>query len=331
MKTVLITGAAGFIGSHLAEKCLKQGYSVIGVDDLSSGRQENIREIVNDKRFYFLKQDLTKKRTVSTIKKILETKKISKIETIVHLAAKKIPRYGGRLETLRVNIGSTISTCELAKLYQSKLIFASTSDVYGLSTKLPFREEDPITFGPSFVGRWSYGASKYLGEQYVFGYHEETKIPVCIARIFGVYGPRQVEGWKGNAVSAFFEQARRSKIYELHGDGQQRRTFVYISDLINGLMKLLGDTSPGNCIINLGSTERITMATLARTIHRLVHPRAPFRHKRVSYRSFTGEIYQDVKAKLPDLTQARKLLGWFPVVSLQEGLGRTWEWYQHQS
>lgn len=328
MKKVLITGVAGFVGSHLTDRCLDEGWSVLGIDDLSSGLQENLNKALSSKQFKFLKTDLFKSSAVKKVDKWLKNLGISKLNAVVDLTARKIPRYGGRLETILVNFRTTETACELARIYRSKIIFASTSDVYGLSSKLPFKENEEVIFGSSDVARWAYGSSKYLGEQMVWGYHEEHGLPMVILRIFGVYGPRQVGGWKGNAVSAFFEQAIKEKVYEIHGDGRQRRTFLYIDDLINGLTVAIKNDDINGEVINLGSQEEISMNDLAHKIHRLVRPKEKFSTTFVDYKSFTGKKYQDVMIKIPDITAVDKKLNWRPSVSLDDGLKLTANWYQ---
>lgn len=328
MKSILITGAAGFVGSHMVERCLEQGWGVFGVDDFSSGLKKNLQKAAGSDRFEFLKTDLALPDAVATVDKWLKSFGAVRLNTVANLTARKIPRYGGRLETILVNLRTTETACELARLYRSKIVFASTSDVYGLSPKLPFKESGEVTFGPSEVARWAYGAGKYAGEQMVWGYHEEYGLPMAILRIFGVYGPRQVAGWKGNAVSAFFQQAIGGGEYELHGDGKQTRTFLYIDDLIDGLAKAIAPKGIKAEVINLGSSEEISMINLANKIHRLVCPKEKIRFKYVGYKSFTGRPYQDVRVKLPNLILARKLLGWQPKTGLWAGLHKTWEWYQ---
>lgn len=326
MKTVLIIGVAGFVGSHLAESCLSKGWKVVGIDDFSSGKQENLKGI-KDKSFVFIKQDLSKYGSSSLLVKKLISMGSKQVDVVVQLAARKIPRYGHRLETLIVNIETTKSAGELAKYFKARLIFASTSDVYGMSTDLPFQENGNLTFGPSYVARWAYGSSKYVGEQLAYGFSEECGIPIVIVRIFGVYGPRQVEGWKGNAVSAFFQQARKEEEYELHGDGRQTRTFLYIDDLINGLTAAIKNNDINGEVINFGSQEKISMNDLAHKIHRLVRPKEKFSTTFVDHKSFTGNEYQDMTIKIPDIAKADKKLNWRPSFRLDDGLKLTANWY----
>lgn len=327
MKTVLIIGAAGFVGSHLTKCCLSNHWKVIGVDDFSSGKQSNLNDI-NNKNFTLMKQDLSKPDGASLLKRKISKTGVKKIDDIIHLAARKIPRYGKRLETLVVNIETTRSAGELAGHYKSRLIFASTSDVYGLSTDLPFKESGNLAFGPSHVARWAYGASKYIGEQLAFGFSEEYRIPIVIVRIFGVYGPRQVKGWKGNAVSAFFEQAINKNIYEMHGNGKQTRSFLYISDLNDLLLLILKSERGNNQIINAGTSESVSMIDLSKKIHQLVNKKIKFSYKLIDYLSFTGKEYQDVMVKNPDLRQVVDIYGWRSKVDLDSGLAKTWGWYE---
>lgn len=331
MKTVLITGAAGFVGSHLVDRCLQDGYRVIGVDNFSSGLKKNLIDASKSKRFFLLHHDLTRLKAVSDILSFLQIHRIPTIHSVVHLAAEKIPRYGKRLRTLRVNILSTFSALELAKNFRSTFIFGSTSDVYGLTETFPFREDSSIAFGPSEVARWAYGSSKYLGEQLVYAYHEEYGLPAVMLRIFGVYGPRQVQGWKGNAVSAFFEQAVKKIPYELHGSGIQTRSFLYIDDLIEVMKTVLTTLWKKPTVINIGSRETVSMRKLAQTIHLLMHSESVFASKKVSYKSFTGRPYQDIRRKLPDLQRARRVLRWKPKTTLIDGLRKTASWYKKMS
>lgn len=328
MKTVLITGAAGFVGSHLVDRCLQDGYQVVGIDDFSSGLRENLFVAMKSKRFFFMNCDMTRPSMISSIRSFLKKHGISSIHFVIHLAAEKIPRYGNRLRTLHVNILSTFSALELVKNFRSTFVFASTSDVYGLTEAFPFREDSLVVYGPSEVARWAYGSSKYLGEQLVYAYHEEYGLPAVMLRIFGVYGPRQVKGWKGNAVSAFFEQAHKGAVYELHGSGSQTRSFLYIDDLIDALKTVLVTSWKKPTIINIGSRETISMRKLARTIHRLTRPKISFVSRRVLYQSFTGRPYQDIQRKLPDIQRATRLLRWKPRVPLLDGLRKTEEWYK---
>ncbi len=327
MRKILITGAAGFVGSHLTEKCLSEGWIVFGVDDFSSGLKENLKKPLNSKRFKFLKTDLSKPHAIKKVDKWLNGLGVSKLNAVVDLTARKIPRYGGRLETVLMNFRTTEAACELARLYRSRIIFASTSDVYGLSPKIPFKEDEEAVFGASSVARWAYGSSKYLGEQLVWGYQEEYGIPAVILRIFGVYGPRQVRGWKGNAVSAFFQQAIGGGEYELHGDGEQTRTFLYIDDLVNGLVAAIKNDDINGEVINLGSQEEISMNDLVYKIHRLFRPEEKFLTTFIDYKAFTGKEYQEVRIKIPDIIKAAKKLNWRQSVSLDDGLKLTANWY----
>ena len=327
MKTILITGAAGFVGYHLSQRCLKAGYRVVGVDDMSQGMTTNLDDCRKQKNFYFLKADLTKMSAIRRIGKLLSELEIKKIESIIHLAAKKIPRYGGRNNTILANFNTTVVACGIGSKFRAKIIFASTSDVYGLTPEKPFKETGNAVFGPSFVGRWSYGASKYLSEQLLWGYNEEFDLPVIILRIFGVYGPRQVKGWKGNAVSAFIEQAENGVKMDLHGDGKQTRSFVYIDDLIEAILLAVKLKTAENRIINIGSTEIISMEKLADKISQLVNGDKKIDYNYVSYNSFTGKVYQDIIAKLPSLEIAKKYLSWEPKTDLDKGLKKTVNWY----
>lgn len=315
--TLAVTGAAGFIGSHLCEKLIQLGYRVIAVDDLSKGRRSNIQEIRDHPNFLFHKQDI---QDAKKIKKILAGSHV-----IVHLAAVKIPRYGDRLKTLIDNTNGTHNILEAARLNNSKVVFASTSDVYGKNSKLPFSEESDLVLGPPEVARWAYAVSKIFDEHLYFAYWEEYKVPFVIIRLFGIYGPKQHRTWWGGPQALFIDKIMAQEEVEIHGDGNQIRTFVYIDDVVDALIKSIDSEKAKNQVINIGTTEEISIINLAKLISKLI--KKPLKIKKVPYESFTGGRYEDVPRRVPEIKRARKLLDWQPKVSLTEGLKRTIDWH----
>ena len=318
-KAIAITGAAGFIGSHLCKRLLSEKYKVIGIDDLSKGSVKNLKEINKSKNFTFYKLDITKS------KKLLRF--VKEAEVIVHLAAAKIPRYGNRLTTLLVNTEGTKNILEIAKITKAKVIFASTSDVYGKNTNLPFKETTDLVLGSSEVARWAYAVSKIFDEHLYFAYSEAYGIPFVIIRFFGVYGPSQHRSWYGGPQSLFIDALLENKPLEIHGDGLQKRSFIYIDDAIDAIIKFIESEKVDNQIFNIGSKEEISVINLARLIAKIMNKKLQV--KKVPYKSFTGKKYEDVRRRLPDLTKIKKTLNWTPKISLHEGLTKTIEWYKN--
>lgn len=317
-KTVLVTGAAGFLGSHLCDALLARGHRVIGVDDLSHGRRENLAEALNSPRFTFHVLDITdaaKLRAVS-----------DGVNLIAHLAAFKIPRYGGRLQTLLVNSEGSLNVLRLAADLKAKFVFTSTSDVYGKNLEVPFCETSSSVIGASTVPRWAYAVSKLFDEHLAFAFAEEHGIPVTVLRIFGSYGPRHHLSWWGGPQSVFIDAVLRDEVIPIHGDGRQTRSFTFVSDTVGGILAALEDDAANNEIINIGSTHEITILELAETIHRLADVSHPLRLEFVPYRQISGREYEDVRRRVPDTAKAEQLLRFCARIPLEEGLRRTIEW-----
>ncbi len=315
-KKVLVTGAAGFIGSHLSQALISEGYQVIGVDNLSKGSVDNLANIINNKRFTFIKKDIFK---------VSKTKGFPKVDCIVHLAAAKIPRYGNRLETLLVNTKGTETVLEIARMNNSKVILASTSDVYGKSNKLPSSEDSDLLIGPSDVARWAYAVSKMYDEHLCFAYFEKFQVPFVILRLFGIYGPKQHRSWWGGPQSLFIDAVLSGNKVEIHGTGNQSRTFLYIDDAIRAILMAIAKDKPNGQIINIGSSEEISISSLAKLIATI--QKKPLKIKKIGYTSFTGKNYEDIMRKKPNLKKAQRLLGWQPKIKLATGIKNTIEWY----
>lgn len=316
--TIGVTGAAGFIGSYLSERLLSNGFKVIAVDDFSKGNQKNIESLKSNNNFFFRRLDITDSNKVREVFK--------NVQIIVHLAAAKIPRYGGRYATLITNTKGTENILETAKSNHSKVIFISTSDVYGKNPKLPFSEEDDLVLGSSEIARWAYAVSKIFDEHLCFAYWEEYKVQFIILRLFGVYGPKQHRTWWGGPQALFIDKIIAGEEVEIHGDGYQTRTFVYIDDVVDAIVRSILFQKGNNQIINIGTTEEISIIDLAKLIAKLLEK--PLKVKKVSYQSFTGKRYEDVSRRVPKILKAKTLLGWEPKVSLREGLKKTIEWHK---
>ncbi len=327
-----VTGCAGFLGSHLVDALLARGHQVIGVDNLSYGRRENLTEALRNPDFTFEVADVTDAVRLHEL--------LSGCEVLIHLAAHKIPRYGNALDTLRINADGTRNVLEIARDRSAKglpvrVALASTSDVYGKSPNLPFSEDQDLLLGPSHVPRWAYATSKLYDEHLGFAFHDECGFPVALMRFFGSYGPRHHLSWWGGPQSVFITAILRGEALSIHGDGLQTRTFTFVEDTVRGILAC-ATLEEGCEIFNIGAAAgEIAIADFARLVHRLVRASFPdltlpeeARLDFVPYKSFSKRPYEDVRRRVPDTRKAEAKLGFLSSVSLEEGLRRTIEWHR---
>lgn len=318
-ETYVVTGCAGFLGSNLVERLLAADKHVVGIDNLSMGRLENIAEFLSDTRFRFVRADVTDPRCFADIR--------GELAGVVHLAAYKIPRYGKALDTLKTNSHGAENVLELARRRRCKVVIASTSDVYGRNPELPFNESDSnCVIGSSKAPRWAYAVSKLFDEHLALAYQEAYGFPATILRFFGSYGPKQNLSWWGGPQAVFIDCVLNDKPLPIHGDGSQTRSFTYVSDTVEGIYQAMIRPEANGEIINIGSTEEISILELARLIKRLSGTPGEVRIEFVPYESFTGRRYEDVMRRVPDVTLCERLLGVRARVGLEEGLRRTLEW-----
>jgi UDP-glucose 4-epimerase len=320
MTVMLVTGAAGFIGSHLCDALIERGYEVIAVDNLSMGRMENIRQCLEQPNFTFHQVDVVDRDSVNSIG--------VEADIIVHLAAYKIPRYGNAIDTLRINVHGILNILDLASKTGAKVVAASTSDVYGKNPKLPFNEESDSHIGPSTIPRWSYAVSKLFDEHIALAYQEAYGFPVTLARFFGSYGPRHHLSWWGGPQSVFIDAILKGEPVEIHGDGLQTRTFCYVSDTVDGLLRMIENQNANGEIFNIGSVQEISIKDLAYLIKSLIDTQRDMQVRYVPYESFGR--YEDVRRRIPSIEKAKQLLDFEPIVSLEEGLRKTIEWQREQ-
>ena len=315
--TIGVTGAAGFIGANLVERLLDEGATVIGVDDMSMGTLRNLAGLLDHPNFRFEQFDC---RDAARMRETM-----GHCDAIAHMAALKIPRYGGALKTLHVNVDGSHVALELGREIGAHVVLASTSDVYGQATP-PFAEDDPIVLGPPGTRRWSYAASKYYDEHLALRMAEEEGLKVTILRFFNAYGARNHPSWWGGPLSVFFEDLLDGRPMELHGDGRQTRSFTYVSDTVDGVVRALERPETSGEVINIGNDQPIAIVDLAAKVQEAVGIEGPLRARIVPLESLGGN-YQDVRHRVPDLTKARRLLGFEPQVSLEEGLQKTLAWH----
>lgn len=315
--TVLITGVAGFIGSNLANQLLKQGYKVVGVDNFSYGLKSNMSDFFNNPSFTFFECDVAVQGSLKDIN----------AEILVHLASYKIPRYSTAFPTLEFNdlmLKNVTKTCLTKNM---KLVYASTSDVYGKNTNVPFHEKCDFVLGPSTVKRWSYACSKIFGEQYIIANSDEFGLNFTIVRFFGSYGPNQNLTWWGGPQSGFITQALKKEPIEIHGDGKQTRTFTYIDDTVNALIRCICNKAADKEIFNIGTEPdaEISILDLADLIWKIINPGddVPLLNF-IPYSTFGN--YEDVMRRVPDISKIKTVLGYHPKYDLQTGLELTINW-----
>ena len=318
MKKVGITGVAGFLGSHLCDRLLDEGIEVVGVDDLSRGSLENLTEAFGNPLFHFENFDCTRRRVLRAA--------FDGCDAIVHLAAQKIPRYGGALMTLEANVAGVNAAAHAALSMDADLIVASTSDVYGNAVP-PFKEDGELVLGPPTSRRWAYAVSKLYDEHVCLALAEERGLKVTILRFFGSYGPRNHPSWWGGPQAAFAEVLLDGGTMDIHGDGQQVRTFTFVSDTIEGIVRALRTPEARGEVLNIGGSKPSTILELAAAVQKVVGIPMPLRATFVPYETLPGK-YQDVRLRIPDPTKARELIGFDAGVSLEEGLMRTVAWHR---
>lgn len=323
-KKILVTGVAGFLGSNLLKKLLGEGHSVTGVDNLSMGRLENLCDCLHHSNFIFVEGDILDKSVLKNLQ--------SDFDVIIHLAAFKIPRYGNTVDTLKINTKGTENMLDLARAINCKFVFASTSDVYGMSKDLPFKEDGNCVLGDSKVPRWAYAVSKLFDEHLALAYMEDYGIPVVLLRLFGSYGPNQHLSWWGGPQSVFINCILNQEDIPIHGDGLQTRTFTYVDDTIEGIYAATIKPEANGEIFNIGGNREITICDLAELIRDLSDYRSDIKIIFIPYDEISkGTKYQDVMRRVPDTTKAEKILGVRAQTSLEDGLRRTFEWQKSNS
>ncbi len=316
---IFISGGAGFIGSHLAEKLLNQGHSVSVLDNLSTGKLSNISHVKGNPNFSF---------TLDTIlnRKVLE-QHIRDCDQIYHLAAAVGVKYiiDNPLLSLQTNIIGTENVLEMANKYKRKVLVASTSEIYGKSENVPFKEEDDRLLGSTHISRWSYSSSKAIDEFLTLAYYREKKLPVVIVRCFNTVGPRQ-SGQYGMVIPKFVKNALLDHPITIFGDGKQSRCFADVEDVIDGMIKLMGEKKAEGQIFNIGSTEEITIEELANTIKKMTGSKSKI--EMIKYDDAYEEGFEDMRRRVPDLTKINKMIGYKPKYKLKDILDRVIKHYE---
>jgi UDP-glucose 4-epimerase len=308
---VLITGGAGFIGSHLAEKHLQRSDEVYCLDDLSTGAIENIRHLKPDPNFNYFIDTITNYRLMAEL--------VDLCDVVYHLAA----AVGVRLivespvRTIETNIRGTEIVLGLAAKKQKRILITSTSEVYGKLDRVPFREDDDLVMGATSKGRWSYACSKAIDEFLAIAYWKEKRVPTVIARLFNTVGPRQT-GRYGMVIPSFVRQALAGDDITVYGDGSQSRCFTHVSDAVGALMGLIEHESAVGQVYNVGSSSEVTILEVAERVKRLTD--SDSRIVFVPYHEAYEQGFEDMMRRVPDISKISKLLGYAPKISLDETL-----------
>jgi UDP-glucose 4-epimerase len=317
----LLTGGAGFVGSHLADVLLQRGHTVTVVDDLSTGSIANIAHLKGTPGFSYV---------IDTImKEPLTAELVDGADVVFHLAAavgvKRI--IESPVQTIETNVrGTEIVLAEANKKSRLVVIF-STSEVYGKSTDVPFREDADLVMGSTLKRRWAYACSKAIDEFLALAYWRERGLPVIIARLFNTVGPRQT-GQYGMVIPNFVQQALAGQPIRVFGDGQQTRSFTYVGDVVDALVGLAGEARAVGQVFNIGNPEEISMLELADRVKRVTGSSSPI--ELVPYDEAYGPGFEDMRRRVPDIRKIRELIGYEPTVGLDEILARVVEHLRHQ-
>jgi UDP-glucose 4-epimerase len=309
MAHYLITGGAGFIGSHLSDTLLARGDSVTIIDNLSTGRFENIAHLVSNPRFAFAITEVNNETVLDRL--------ASQCEIIVHLAA----AVGVELvvqspvHTITTNIGGTEAVLEAARRYRVKTLLASTSEVYGKGLRVPFQEDDDVLLGPTCRARWSYAASKMVDEFLGMAYYHEYGLPAVAFRLFNTVGPRQV-GHYGMVMPRFVGAALAGETLRVYGDGTQTRCFCHVLDAVQAIIALSQEPTAVGQVFNVGATEPISILELAQRVIALTQSSSDIVF--VPYSEAYAEGFEDMARRAPDITRIRQTVGWTPARSLDD-------------
>jgi UDP-glucose 4-epimerase len=305
---VLITGGAGFIGSHLAERCLREGWSVSVLDDLSTGAFENIAHLKRHHKFDY---------TIDTVFNApLVAELVDGSDIVFHLAAAVGVRLivDSPVRTIETNVHGTEVVLAAAAKKRKRTVIASTSEVYGKNVKVPFTENDDLVIGPTNKGRWSYACSKALDEFLGLAYHVEKHVPVTIVRLFNTVGPRQL-GRYGMVLPNFVRQALLHDPITVYGDGEQRRCFGYVLDAVEALIRIAKTEAAVGQILNIGNDQEITINGLAAMVRSRVQSRSEI--VRVPYEDVYGPGFEDMFRRVPSLAKLERLIGYRPTTPLE--------------
>jgi UDP-glucose 4-epimerase len=324
MPRTLITGGAGFIGSHLAETLLSRGHHVTIIDDLSTGSLTNVQHLIGHDRFRFAIETIGNEMVLDRL--------VSECDVIFHLAA----AVGVQLiiqnpvHTIETNVMGTEAVLKAALRYRAKVLVASTSEVYGKSERVPYGEDHDVVLGPTARNRWAYAASKMVDEFLALAYHREHGLPVAIFRLFNTVGPRQT-GQYGMVVPRFVQQALAGQPLTVYGDGSQTRCFCNVLDAVQAIAGLAEAPQAVGRVFNVGSTEEVSILDLAQRTLALAHGNENAGRDQITlvpYAEAYTEGFEDMLRRVPDISKIREAIGWQPTIPLDATLQQVIEHYR---
>jgi len=314
----LITGGAGFIGSHLAERLLEEGHHVAILDDLSTGRLENIEHLVAHDRFSVTIGSVLDEAVVGPL--------VDECDTVFHLAAALGVKFvvDRPIHTMHTNVHGTETVLRLASRGRKNALVVSTSEVYGKSTVLPFREDADLVLGPPNKTRWNYATSKLLDEFLALGYWKEERLPVRVVRLFNTVGPRQNARY-GMVLPNFVRRALTGEPIVVHGDGAQTRSFTWVGDVVSALIGLVQDPRTCGEVFNIGNGAEISIRDLAIKVKQKTGSNSPIEF--VPYNQVFDDGFEDMRRRVPDITKIGKFIGYRPTVHLDEIIEQVVDFY----
>jgi UDP-glucose 4-epimerase len=318
---VLITGGAGFVGSHLSEALLDRGDDVFVLDNLSTGSIDNIVHLKDNPKFHYTIDSVTNEPLLAEL--------VDRCDVVVHLAA----AVGVKLivespvHTIETNVHGTEVVLKHANKKKKLVVVASTSEVYGKSTNVPFTEDADLVLGPSSKHRWAYACSKLIDEFLALAYWKERKLPVIVVRLFNTVGPRQT-GQYGMVIPTFVRQALAGQPITVFGDGTQSRSFTYVGDVVRAMVALIGEPRAIGQVFNIGNGREISISDLAEKVRTMTASTSTI--VRIPYDQAYEAGFEDMPRRVPDISKIGALVGYKPTVELDEILSRVIEYFRQQ-
>lgn len=319
---VLITGGAGFLGSYISEKLLEKGHHVT-VIDMADGRK--IEHLFENKNFVF-HQD-----SILNADLLLREVNLDGCDLIFHFAAIADPkRYVfDPLTTLEIDLQGSLNIFKAAAKKKVKVVFASTSEVYGKNPNVPWKEDDDRLLGSTHINRWCYSTAKAAGEHYLYAYHQKEGIPFVVYRFFNVYGPRLDDLGSGRVLPIFLEQFLKGEPVTVHGDGKQTRSFAYVDDVVEGIVEGALNKKAENQVFNIGNERETSITELAELVKKVGGFKSEI--KFITHKEVFGDRYEDIPRRIPDVSKIKRVLGWEDKTPLEVGLQKTIEYYRKRS
>lgn len=320
MERVLVTGGAGFLGSYLCEYLLKKKKSVIALD-MADGSK--IEHLIDKKNFQFIQG--------SVLDKDLMEREVSKADMVFHFAAIADPkRYIQEpLTVLEIDLQASLNIFKTAAMHKTKVVFASTSELYGRNPNVPWKEDDERVLGSTAINRWCYSTAKAASEHYLYAYNQQEGLPFVVVRFFNAYGPKLDDLGSGRVIPIFLKQFLMNEPITVHGDGSQTRTFVYIDDVVEAVIKVAFSKKAQGQAFNIGNQKEYTMLELAKIMKRIGKFKSEIMF--ITHKKVFGEKYEDVPRRCPNVSKIKRIVNWKATTSLEDGLKKTIEYYRKKT